>query len=193
MPKGILPGGAKIPSASVWILWSHLLHRKRTSLTGLVDTWCFSLAAQTPLEFLNIERHPAHGPLEARAGFTGPSQSSSRWAPAGAAPSPLLARVAGWDQQHRPPRKSSFRLKHLSPLTSSLKPRQGHLRPTVGTCRGALAQIQAESFTLTASSNAGKRDSGWGPHLPGFTVQWGRSATKHTDPSISGRYSVEYL
>ena len=119
--------------------------------------------------------------------------NSSRWAPAGAAPSPLLARVAGWDQQHRPPRKSSFRLKHLSPLTSSLKPRQGHLRPTVGTCRGALAQIQAESFTLTASSNAGKRDSGWGPHLPGFTVQWGRSATKHTDPSISGRYSVEYL
>ena len=84
-------------------------------------------------------------------------------------------------------------LKHLSPLTSSLKPRQGHLRPTVGTCRGALAQIQAESFTLTASSNAGKRDSGCGPHLPGFTVQWGRSATKHTDSSISGRYNVEYL
>ena len=119
MPTGILPGGAKIPSASVWILWPHLLHRKRTSLTGLVDTWCFSLAAQTPLEFLNIERHPPHGPLEARAGFTGPSQSSSRWAPAGeGAPSPLLAHVAGWDQQQRPARKSSFQPQ--TSLTSDL-------------------------------------------------------------------------
>ena len=95
-----------------------LLHRSQTrgrtradlpSQPALWATWCFSLAAQTPLEFLNIERHPPHGPLEARAGFTGPSQSSSRWAPAGAgAPSPLLAHVAGWDQQHRPARKSSF-------------------------------------------------------------------------------------
>lgn len=109
MPTGILPGGAEIPSASVWILWPHLLHRRHMSLTGLVDTWCFSLAAQTPLEFLNIERHPPHGPLEACAGLTGPSRSSSRWALAGAgASSPLLVQVGGWNQQHHPPRKSYF-------------------------------------------------------------------------------------
>lgn len=82
-------------------------------------------------------------------------------------------------------------LKHLSPLTSYLKPCQGHLGPTVGTCcGGALAQIQTESFTVTASSNAGKQSSGCGPRLPGLAVQWGRSATKQTDSSISSRYNV---